>query len=363
MNDYPERPSERTQDEGRLNTSPHETARMESASALLRDSDPARRVALEAVDVDDVRRLPELVAAGVVDEISAAAPTFSGAGGRRRGIAVFGAVALIGGAGLAAAAAAGFFEGPRPETTGVHCLSGNTGTILGPIRSGTPVEACVQAWRSAGEEVPKDLVMASVPDQAVMVVPRAEVPTGATVLDGAPAIDVRLAELSDALGDSLRGTSFGGRTLTPCRSADEVEQRVDEIRDRLGVAKTPMSRHDQGGPCAWATVTADGQQVGVFLRPRWDEPGKPYFEGGAPSPEWEGYLNDLWALSESPGATADELRRGAEDAARRHFANPAPDVDGVVARQEFEITVTPTTVGDTPRLYVSNGAVHIYDPR
>lgn len=302
------------------------------------------------MDVQDLLRVPDLDTADVTrDRTAADLPGRLDRTRRRRATVAFGgAAALVAAGGLAAAAASGFFDGPRPEVAGVQCVNGSSSTILDAMGSGSPIDACVTEWRSTGEQVPSDLVMASIPGQAVMVVPRAELPSGASVLDAPPAIDTRMAELSDALTDQIRGVDLG-RT---CRTADDVQRRIDEITGELGLRDTPVTRRSEGGSCAFAYLDTDGHGIVMFLRP---PPGQ---AGPASSyRRWDLFVGDLAALTNKPGASVAELKTGVEAAVTRRL-----DVGGF-GQGPVRISVIPTKVGTVPRLYLrSSGDVQIYAP-
>ncbi|GAB96579.1 hypothetical protein BJY21_002404 [Kineosphaera limosa] len=323
-------------------------------AAALRNADPAASIDWDAVDIADLLRIPDLDVAGSrADEVSDS-PSIRRSRRRRAATGVGGAVALLAAGGLAAAAAAGFFDGPRPEVVGVQCRSGSTTAGLGAIGSGSPIDACVKAWQELGP-VPNDLVMASLPGQVVIVAPRDEVPPGATVLDAAPAIDARTAELSDALQDEIRGVGPGAT----CRSADDVQRRIGEITGALGLHDIPVTRSEEGGSCAFAAPTPDGHGILLFLRP----PPQTSVEADWPgaveaSRGWRLYIGDLRRLTQQPGVSVEELKAGAEAAARHRLDIGAP------GKEPFRVDIVPTTVGSSPRLYLRGGGpVQIYAPQ
>lgn len=323
--------------------------RVSRAATALRTADPATSIDWDAVEVQDLLRVPDLDTADVPrDDAAADLPGRLERTRRRRAtVALGGAAALVAAGGLAAAAASGFFDGPRPEVAGVQCLSGSSTAVLGAIGSGSPIDACVKMWESTGQ-VPSDLVMASLPDQVVIVVPRAELPPGATVLDAPPAIDPRMAELSDALTDHIRGVDLG----RACRSAADVQRRIDEITGELGLSDTPVTRRSEGGPCAFALLDSDGHSILMFLRPPPDEAGT-----ASSDRRWELFVGDLAALTKKPGASVAELKSGVEAAAARRL--------GVAGRESVQVNVVPTTAGASPRLYLRAGGIvqiNIYAP-
>lgn len=328
--------------------------RVTSATAALREADPAASIDWDAVDVQDLLQIPDLNASGTVLD-QADGGTRVGLPDRRRprrtAAAVGGAVALVAAGGLVAAAAAGFFDGPRPEVAGVQCLSGSSARVLGAIGSASPIDACVAAWKDSGE-VPTDLVMASLPGQMVIVVPRAELPSGATILDGAPAIDPRTAELSDALADQIRGVDLG----TACRSADDVGRRITQITEELGVGRIPVTQREEGGACAFAALDSTGDRILVFLRPA---PVAATHDAAAVEArrQWDLYVADLARLTRKPGVRVGELKASAEAAARDRLGIGTP------GKEPFHVDVVRTTVGTTPRLYLRGGGeVRIYAP-
>lgn len=152
----------------------------------------------------------------------------------------------------------------------------------------------------------------------------------------------------DALTDQIRGVDLG-RT---CRSADDVQRRIDEITGELGLSDTPIIRRSEGGPCAFAAVDSDGHSILMFLRPLPDEAGP-----AASDRRWDLFVGDLAALTKKPGASVAELKSGVEAAAARRL-----DVAG---QESVQINVVPTTAGTVPRLYLRAGGVvqiNIYAP-
>lgn len=322
--------------------------------AALRDRDPAARLDIDALDLTDLHHLG---AAGA-DELDALSYTLLNGETPQtvvrlrppRRFVATGAVLLLAAGGGLAAAAAGLFSGPRPETAGIHCMLPHTSYTL-PGSARPPLEVCQDALVEAGENIPGDLVVFQAPEKYVAVAPKSMVPEGAMLLDPAQGGDTRLAELSDAIGDVVNGVGFDGH----CRSRDQVDARVGEITQMLGMHD--LSRLTSGsGPCVTVFVSGDGSTFEYMNRSR-DEVSFVAATEPTTAEErkfWQ-FHAELAAIAGRDWDTVAQVRDAIETAAQNLG----------VASDAYEILATPSDVEQPLRIYHIPGGssfIRIYAP-
>jgi hypothetical protein len=228
---------------------------MDDLVAALRAADPLRRTDLTRVDPDALLAMRTAVMA------AEGRPAVRGPRRwTRRAAAVGGTLALLVGGGAAYAGYQDWY-GSGGGADGITCSldygpMGQTGDLTsgGPPLTGDPVADCARYQELAGLPPIEDPVAFRDAWNPVVVVPRAQVPADAELLDVATAADLAAQELQASLHDLVDGPVTGCPDPATAAAAAQAEL------DRLALSDWRVEVSTDAGTLECAGVVVDAEQ-------------------------------------------------------------------------------------------------------